>query len=305
MANTPSIDDAKQYLPEITVGAIVLALVASYWNTLWELSGYWEKPEYSHGYLVPLFTFVLLYLRWKPIRAEDADSAARWWGVGLITFGLLVRVLAAALNFLLIDGLTLIPCLLGAFLIVGGRATLRWAGPAIAFLIFMYPMPGPVARRVLEPLQRVATVSSTVALQTMGIEAYREGNTIQISDQEHDVHLGVVEQCSGLRMLTIFVALSVALTLISPRPWWESLIIVLSAVPIALTVNVIRITVTGLLHLWVGEELANAVFHDFAGWVMMPMALALLYLEIYVLGQLVIEEEAAPSTVRLGPGFGR
>jgi exosortase len=142
----------------------------------------------------------------------------------------------------------------------------------------------------LEPLQRLATVSSTFALQTIGVEAFRDGNVIQISDDNHQIPLGVVEQCSGLRMLTIFFALCVAIVLVAPRPWWEATIIILSAIPIALAVNVTRITVTGLLHLWVGQEWANAVFHDFAGWVMMPMAMLLLYVEITLLSHLFVEE---------------
>jgi hypothetical protein len=48
-----------------------------------------------------------------------------------------------------------------------------------------------------------------------------------------------------------------------------------SAVPIALIANVTRITVTGVLHVSVGGEIAHAVFHDWAGWFMMPLALGL------------------------------
>jgi exosortase/archaeosortase family protein len=105
-------------------------------------------------------------------------------------------------------------------------------------------------------------------------------------------------------MLTIFLALAVAITLVTSRPWWERLIIVASAVPIALLVNIIRITVTGILHLTVGTAVADAVFHDFAGWVMMPMALGLLYLEIYILGQLFVEEEESEMPFAFGPQLG-
>jgi exosortase/archaeosortase family protein len=70
-------------------------------------------------------------------------------------------------------------------------------------------------------------------------------------------------------------------------------VIVLSAVPIALAVNVIRITVTGILHLTAGPELAEMVFHDLAGWFMMPMALGMLYVEFQILSHLIIDEGAA------------
>ena len=162
----------------------------------------------------------------------------------------------------------------------------------------MFPLPSYLDARLLAPLQRLATVSSTYCLQTIGIPASSEGNRIEIGE----LQLGVVEACSGLRMLTIFVALAVAITLVTERPIWERLVIVASAVPIALAVNIIRITATGILHLTVGKKVADVVFHDMAGWFMMPMALGLLYVEFQILAHLVIEDsDAGPMQIGSSP----
>ena len=60
--------------------------------------------------------------------------------------------------------------------------------------------------------------------------------------------------------------------------------------------NSIRITVTGLAYSLIGTQgevvqVINTFAHDLAGWIMMPMALGLLYLEYQILARLVIEEE--------------
>jgi exosortase len=158
----------------------------------------------------------------------------------------------------------------------------------------MFPLPSFLDTGLLAPLQRIATMASTYTLQTLGIPSYSEGNRIVIGE----IQLGVVEACSGLRMLTIFVALAVAITLVTDRPLWERIVIVLSAVPIALAVNIARITVTGILHLTVGPELADMDFHDLAGWFMMPMALGFLYVEFQILSHLLIDEsDAGPLQV--------
>ena len=138
----------------------------------------------------------------------------------------------------------------------------------------------------MHPLQTVATTLSVLLLRTFGIFAFQEGNTINLAERK----MGVVEQCSGLRMLTIFAALSFAVALIMrSRPWWERAIIVLSAFPVAIAVNVIRITVIGLLYnLNVNSYLADEVFHDIGGLLMMPMALGLLFLETQILSRLVL-----------------
>src|SRR5436305_589397 len=80
-----------------------------------------------------------------------------------------------------------------------------------------------------EPLHGIATVSSTFLLQTLGLPALAEGNVILLND----VHIGIVEACSGLRMLVIFFALSTAVALLTRRPLWEKVVVALSAVPIA------------------------------------------------------------------------
>jgi len=113
---------------------------------------------------------------------------------------------------------TMVPALLGVFLLAGGWGTFRWAWAPVAFLIFMYPCRTRRPAYLLGPLQTLATMVSTYALQTLGLDAYREGNQIVLGD----MHLGVVDACSGLRMLTIFVALSVALALVGEREWWET-----------------------------------------------------------------------------------
>jgi exosortase/archaeosortase family protein len=99
-------------------------------------------------------------------------------------------------------------------------------------------------------------------------------------------------------MLTIFIALSVALVLVGRRDWWENAAIIASAVPIALAVNSIRITVTALLYQVSSSEIADMVFHDLAGWVMMPMALCMLFMEQKVLTHLVTLEDHSPAVVR-------
>ncbi len=282
----PSLDQ-KQTETAVLLGVVTLTLLWGYFNSLWAVAQFWDSPEYSHGYLVPMFTLALLWMRREELPGQDQISAsARWVGLALIALGLSIRLPAAYYNFAPVDGLTFLPCLAGVVLLVAGWPTLRWAGPAIGFLIFMYPLPGPLQRNLLAPLQKVATLASAYSLQTLGFDVYTEGNRISISE----IDMNVVEACSGLRMLTIFMALAVATTLVTKRPWWEQAIIILSAVPIALISNITRITITGILHVLVGSELADAVFHDFAGWIMMPIAIALLYLELYVLSLLFIEE---------------
>ncbi|MBL8798357.1 MAG: exosortase/archaeosortase family protein, partial [Planctomycetia bacterium] len=248
----------------LAYGGPLLCLLWAYWTTLTELSQRWSyDASYSHGWLVPVFAAVLLWLR-RDLMPTELVRPSWLWGGLLLTVGVACRLFGAYFHFVWYDPISLLPCLAGVVLLVGGWSAIRWTWPAILFLGFMIPLPYRYAGMLAEPLQRFATVVSTFLLQAFGLPALAEGNVILLSE----VEMGIVEACSGLRMLVVFFALSTAFALIVRRPIWEKLLIVTSAVPIALAANVLRITATGVLHETVSSELANAVFHDFAGWLM-------------------------------------
>ena len=148
--------------------------------------------------------------------------------------------------------MSLLPCLFGVFLMVGGLQAIRWAWPALLFLGFMFPLPHAAEVAVLNRLQKMATASSTFVLQTLGVAAFRNGNLISLPGS--DQPMNVAEGCAGLRMATIFAAFAVAMVLIIERPWWDKVVILLSAIPIAIIVNIVRITATGLLFMLVPES---------------------------------------------------
>jgi exosortase len=268
--------------PALIVAALAI-VVWAYWTTLAEVVDRWSTdPQYSHGFLVPLFSAYLLWTRRDRLLA--ADLRPRWWGLGVVAAAVVMRVAGHVFYQPWLDTGSLLVCLAGVAAAAGGRRALVWSAPAIAFLVFMLPLPYRTHVMLGGTLQRVATLASTYALQTLGVPAVAEGNVILLTS----TRLGVVEACNGLSMLFTFFALATAVAILAPRSLPERIIVVLSAVPIAVLANVVRITVTGLLHEASQDELARVVFHDLAGWLMMPLALGMLLLELFVLGRSVV-----------------
>jgi exosortase len=265
-------------LTVLATGAVVWA----YWATLVATIELWaDDPQYSHGFLVPVFAGYLLWSRRG--RLAGVGLGPHWWGVGVILAGAGLRMLSHALYQPWLDPLSLLVVLAGFAAATGGRRALAWAAPAILFLAFVIPLPYRFQFLLGGALQAAATAASTYALQTFGVPALAEGNVILLTD----TRLGVVEACNGLSMLVTFFALATGVAIVARRSWPERIAIVLSAVPIAVIANVARITVTGLLFEANRGDLARAVFHDLAGWLMMPLALGMLLVELHVLGRLV------------------
>lgn len=248
-----------------------------------EIAEVWSgNPLYSHGYLVPAFALYLLWHRRDQMPAFP--SCPSLWGFVFVALGMFFRLSAAYFYLSWPDRISMLPVLIGICLVAGGWPVLRWTGPSIAFLIFMIPLPGALETGLTRPLQRMATLVSVNILQGLGLFAQADGNVIVLSE----VDMGVVEACSGLRMLTVFVAQTVAVGFFLDRPLWQRILVVLSALPIALACNVARITTTGVLYEIAPHDVAQLVFHDVAGWLMMPLALLILFAELALFSKLFI-----------------
>jgi exosortase/archaeosortase family protein len=106
-------------------------------------------------------------------------------------------------------------------------------------------------------------------------------------------------------MLVVFVALSAAMALLTRRPLLDKVILLLSSFPIAVVSNILRITATGILHETTNSETANAFFHDLGGWLMMPLGMLLLWVELKLLSHLLIDPPPAPPRVIRDPALRR
>lgn len=300
-ADFPVLPEPQQKVCWWVIAALTMLLLLAFLDSLVATYGIWKGPQYSHGFLIPIIAGVLIYVRKE--KFQDVPTWHRWVGAGLVLVGMLMRVLGGLATVAVLTNWSLIPCLMGIFVLVGGLPTMRWAGPAIAFLLLMYPFPRFVEERLMHPLQRTAAACSSYTLTTLGIEAVREQNTIYLGESGQPMN--VAEQCSGLRMLTVFTAMGIAMALFfTDRPLWERLLIVVSAIPIAVLANVFRITVTAILFELLNAKDLNSGLpkwfaHDFAGLVMLPVAMGLFFLEYQILKRLVIEDRDDAGPVPL------
>lgn len=288
MNSQPAVPESNRWRwtgPALVLGG---ATLYAFWPAMSDMADKWRTdPQYSHGYLIPLFAIALLY--WRRGSLDRAKCRADWRGLLLLALGALAFV---AGGFLYLDSLSagaLIPTLFGIVLLLGGPAALRWSGPMILFLVFMIPLPYAVETALGQPLQSIATKGSTWLLQALGMPAVSEGNVILM---EHG-RIAVVEACNGLSMLLTFAAMTTAMAMAVKRPLLDRVLIVLSTVPVAVVVNVVRIAANGVaMETWTDPRYADTIhkiFHDQGGWLMMPLAILLLWLELWVIGRLFVE----------------
>ena len=271
------------------LAALGLCVAWGLWPNLVSMATKWSKDaRYSHGVLVPVFAAVL----WRMRMPEGTSRAigANWLGLALIVVGASVQLLGSLIFLEWLETASLLFYVAALVALWGGASILRWAWAPVAYLVFMIPLPYKVETSMGWPLQYTATVTSTFLLQTMGLAASAEGNTIVLPHGR----IGVVEACNGLGILFTFFATASAVAMAIDRSFWQKALIVASAAPIALVANVTRITATGYLHETAGGPIADMVYHDLAGWLMMPFALIMLWAELRLASLLMVESEVEP-----------
>lgn len=222
---------------------------------------------------------------------QNVSVGERWTGLAILLAAYAFRIVVGGQLYLEpANRVAFVIALFGAFVMIGGWSFLRWVGPGTGFLLFMYPIPSIWEKPLLLSLQKVAAAASEVVLTILGQPVHREGSVIHMAGVADP--LAVAEACSGLRMLTIFGGFAVACALLIKRPWWDKLMVLLSAIPIALFANITRIVMTALLYrLFPESEAIHQLVHDGAGFAMMPLGMGMLLLLLKVLGMLSKEEE--------------
>jgi len=273
----------RQYFIAGCLAATVL-LVATYRQAIVDLWNIWTtNQDYSHGMLV--FPFAV-YLAWRMRRSlKGLSPAPSLAGIGVLALALALRIASVRYYLGSMERLSFVVAIWGLVLLMcGWRITRLMRGP-LAFLILMIPPPNSVAQAISMPLQRATAVGSAAVLQVMGWEAISEGNIIRLYGQD----LEVAAACNGLRMVFAIVTLGCATAYLARRPKWERALVAASSVPIGVAANVIRIVATGIIaQVFVGLVSVTKV-HDIAGWLMMPLALLMIWWVQGVLRSVMVE----------------
>ncbi len=247
------------------------AFVSLYYGVAYNMALHWSAdPNYSHGFLIPLISAYLLWERRDLLRTVEVRPSN--WGVVVLLFGLLMLVMGSVGAELFTMRVSMLVVMAGLVIFLGGFNVLRAVALPLGYLIFMIPLPYIVYDAIAFPLKLFAAHNAVAFLKLVGIPVYREGNVIHLAQTT----LEVADACSGIRSLISLIALGVALAYFAQKGWARRVIVVFMAVPIAILVNVTRVVVTGVLAHYYGAEVATGFFHEFSGFLMFGVAMAML-----------------------------
>jgi exosortase len=263
----PSLQQLAPWAP------IVVLLVAIYFRIAIKLVLDWYTiPDYSHGFLVPLFAIFLVWDNRRAILATPVRPS--WAGIGLIVFALAILILGVYGVELFTSRISFVFLLAGLIWTFFGRPMLRRLLFPLFVLVLAIPFPAIVFNQITFPLQLLASHLASMILPLMGVPVLQDGNVIELPVMK----LEVAEACSGIRSLMSLFTLAVFYGYFLEKTTARRVILALASIPIAVAANVARIVGTGLCVQYWDPVKALGFFHEFSGWVMFVISLGCLYL---------------------------
>lgn len=231
---------------------LVVVLLALFWHFV-SAQAYYAFSylgDWGHTFAVPLITAYLVWIERERLLANPFKSA--WTGFAIVVIGILLYSLTLfGPGFLQLHNAKAIGVavtLFGVAITACGWSAMRvlWF-PLLYLVVFGQFISPQVLAPITERMQDLAAAGSYFMFEILGFETARVGNLITLGSDGQERPLDIAEACSGMRMLMAFLALGTLIAWTGLPRLWQRVVLVLLGLPIAIVVNILRITTQGIL----------------------------------------------------------
>ncbi len=254
--------------------AFAAVLGVLFWPTFLWMAERFDASDsfYSHGWLIPVASAWLVWQRRRIVAMRPIQPS--FWGLALLVPAVAVHALTTWWRLGFLSGFAMLASVYGLVWTCWGWSVLWALRFPMLYLLFMVPLPGVLLIAASFHMKLAAATLATWILHLIGMPAVQAGSMIQVPG----VSVIVDDTCSGLRSLISLIALATLWTSLMPASskTWHRMVVLASAIPIALVANMVRILVLVFLSAIYGPKIADSFIHYGSGVVVFGIALALL-----------------------------
>jgi len=278
---------SRAHLPWlIALAGFAVMYLPVWWHAA---NGIWQTDDNGHG---PIILAVLVYLFWSQWRdivdAPTRPAPALGWP--LFALGLLFYVFGRAFNVSSVEFASQLFVVAATLLLIKGPAALRAAWFPVIYLVFMVPLPATLVDAITGPLKQWISDIVEALLWNAGYPISRTGVILQIGQYQ----LLVADACSGLHSMFSLSALgTLFMYLMARKSRLHNAIMLAAILPIAFIANIVRVIILVLVTYHLGDEAGQGFLHGTAGFVLMIVALCILF-ALDSLLRLVIRDKRTP-----------
>lgn len=235
------------------------------WTRAWN-----KESDFEHGWIFPPLVIGLIGWRWKEISASRSEG--EWLGLVMALGGALLYVV----SYRTIQWRVAI---IGLPFLLTGSAWYLWGRKTVLLLAFPFfltwlAIPVGFLQQATGGLQLLASKLAHAGSSLCGVQTSLLGNKITMSDGSgFDVDGG----CSGIRSLWALMLIAAAWTYMAKMSLWKKVVLFLSAFPIAILGNGLRLTSIFVIAQYGDQHFAKNTWHDWSPLVLFyPFSLFLL-----------------------------
>jgi exosortase len=257
---------------DLRVWLVLLALIAIYAPTLAWLWDRWTMSVWhnAHGMLIPLV--VAYFVNDELQRHEGPPEAGSPWGFAWLIPAMLMHVFDVAMHTQLLSAASIVVAMPGLSLLFLGPSRTRAILFPLLFLVFMLPIPLGVTERLHLALRHLTAIGVEQVVPLLGVPLFRDNLTLESGT----ARLFVADACSGFS--TLYAAMTVAcLTAYFCPVTWRRAAVLLLAAPIAISINIVRVSLLVLLVRWYGSGVLETWMHEGSGILAFVLALPLIF----------------------------
>lgn len=248
-----------------------MAILAVYAPLFPSMAHEWATfPNLSHGFAIPVIAGYLVWTRGGEIARTVA--APSWLGLPFVAAGLAWHVGGVVGGEPFLARISLPVTLFGVALLLSGWAVAREMLAGIGYLFFMIPPPYVMLKDLTDRVRLFDATMTAGALPWLGVPVFQDGYLLHLPNMT----LEVADVCSSIPAIASFLALAAAYGYVNRRPPLVLAILILSAVPIGIMSNIIRITATAAGVYFIGPIAINNVVHLWNGTTVFVMTLGFL-----------------------------
>ncbi|MCG8324551.1 MAG: VPLPA-CTERM-specific exosortase XrtD [Thiotrichales bacterium] len=255
----------------------VISLFIIFWDSLVLMEKWWQRDEYSHGYMLPLVAGYFIWQKQRELLTCKFEGS--WPGIFLVAIGIFVGYIGIKSTIYTVQQYGFLISLYGIFLAVMGKRAMSIIWAPLLLLLFMVPLPNFIYNNLSQKLQLVSSAIGVGVIRLFDISVFLEGNVIDLGNYK----LQVVDACSGLRYLFPLMSFGFICAYLFNAPLWQRVLVFITTIPITVLMNSFRIGVIGVLVNYWGIEQAEGFLHDFEGWIIFMACVGVLFVEMWLL----------------------
>lgn len=241
------------------------------------LESTWNKEtRYEHGYMVPVIMIGLIAWQWKNLVRLAKQGQSNWLGLPVVVLGIVFFLIGYRCGQARFS-------VAGLPMILWGSALYLWGwqmSRLVLFPLFLLWLAVPMSefQQATVKLQIISSHLAQWCSGLFGVQTVVKGVQM-FSVSERWLPLEIDEGCGGIRSLMALIMISTVWAYLAKVSLWKKGVLLLSAFPLAIFGNMLRLTSIFVIAEYGNPEFARNTWHDWSGLLIFyPISLCLLLL---------------------------